>query len=523
MSRRPLTFHLWFGVSLCAMVGIATFFQNLRLVGDPAIASHLPPGALLSAYAMGLFGLGLLVFAIGYGIWALLHLQPPLDRLVRRARAAAAGDLSPASLGPAQPELGAIATAIESLAASQQHAFDDRTRDRESHLLAFRAMTAALGDAAALNEDFRALNEKLESEVAERTAELRDRQAFIESMIAHMPVAVAYLDRDLVYRWNNPAHSRLLGKRDDAIIGRPALEVMSTFSEQTLPMYRQALDSREPVTYEGLPFLLPSGAQTYRDVSYVPIADAEGVVQGVLLLSVDVTERVEKQQQKDQFLSVLSHELRTPLNAIMGFAGILDDPATGALSDVQRGFVKKVLSGSETLLSLVEDLLDMSRIQAGMFVLRPGPTALRPIIEDVSAHLTVLADKKRVTLHHDVPPRLGLLLADSQRVRQVLVNLVGNAIKFTPEGGSVTLEVTCEEGFARFEVRDTGIGIAAVDLPKLFQRFGQLDMSATRSRGGTGLGLAISKGLVEAMGGRIGVESTPGVGSTFWFTLPLMG
>jgi two-component system sensor histidine kinase BaeS len=132
-----------------------------------------------------------------------------------------------------------------------------------------------------------------------------------------------------------------------------------------------------------------------------------------------------------------------------------------------------------------------------------------------------LAAEKGLTLTLAASPALGTFVTDEAKLRQILLNLVGNAIKFTPAGGTVTLTVARDDGMVRFEVVDTGIGIAAADLPKLFQRFGQLDMSPTRSKGGTGLGLAISKALVEAHGGAIGVTSTPGAGSTFWFTLPL--
>jgi signal transduction histidine kinase len=241
-----------------------------------------------------------------------------------------------------------------------------------------------------------------------------------------------------------------------------------------------------------------------------------------------VDELTQLDQMKDQFLSILSHELRTPLNAIIGFGSVLDDGVAGELAPAQRHYVERILGSAEILLALINDLLDMSRIEAGKFSIDPHPTQLADVCEAVIHTVQPLADKKRIALAcapHDGLPRL---VADEQRLRQVLTNLVTNAVKFTPEGGSVAVQ-TCVEAVdgdgaptaLRCEVTDTGRGIASADLPKLFKRFQQLDMSNTREQTGTGLGLSISKALVEAHGGTIGVESTPGQGSTFWFTLPM--
>jgi signal transduction histidine kinase len=223
---------------------------------------------------------------------------------------------------------------------------------------------------------------------------------------------------------------------------------------------------------------------------------------------------------KDEFLSVISHELRTPLNFITGFASILDDEVDGPLNPLQHLHLGKILSGADRMLHLVNDLLDFAKLQAGKFDLSPRPTVYAPLLEDVAASLRPLADHKQVAIEvdADVP---GEPVVDETRVVQVLTNLVTNAIKFTGAGGRVRLSARIEEGTLLTEVADTGVGIAEADIPKLFSRFRQLDMSATREASGTGLGLAISKALVEAHGGTIGVRSRPGEGSTFWFRLPL--
>ncbi|MNS17504.1 Signal transduction histidine-protein kinase BarA [compost metagenome] len=235
----------------------------------------------------------------------------------------------------------------------------------------------------------------------------------------------------------------------------------------------------------------------------------------------DAIERLHQADQvKDEFLSVISHELRTPLNFITGFASILDDEVDGPLNPLQHLHLGKILSGSERMLHLVNDLLDFAKLQAGKFDLSPQPAAYAPLLEEVADSLRPLADHKHVTIEVEahVP---GEPVVDETRVVQVLTNLVNNAIKFTPAGGRVRLSARIDAGALLTEVTDTGVGIAEIDIPKLFSRFRQLDMSATREASGTGLGLAISKALVEAHGGTIGVRSCPGEGSTFWFRLPL--
>jgi signal transduction histidine kinase len=274
-------------------------------------------------------------------------------------------------------------------------------------------------------------------------------------------------------------------------------------------------------------FLTQSGG--VRTLDWRAYAD-KGVIYAIAR---DVTEQARLQKErlealeqsdrlKDQFLSILSHELRTPINAIMGFGSVLDDEVAGPMTPRQRAYTGKILGSADALLALIEDLLIVSRVQAGKFSISPQRTRFEDLVADALETQEPAARKKAISLVADpVPSELPALTADPMRVVQVLNNLLGNAIKFTPEGGRVSVRTSAEAGFLRCEVADTGVGIAAADQPKLFQRFSQLDMSNTRSAGGAGLGLSIVKAIVNAHGGEVGIHSEPGEGATFWFTLPL--
>ncbi|MGH7530495.1 MAG: sensor histidine kinase, partial [Gemmatimonadales bacterium] len=225
---------------------------------------------------------------------------------------------------------------------------------------------------------------------------------------------------------------------------------------------------------------------------------------------------------KDQFLSNISHELRTPLNSIIGFTDLLLTEELGTLSAQQRDFLETVARNGRHLLELINELLDLQRIAAGRMELKPGPVDVAELLAEAVSSVQAQAQQRRHALELAPLPGDLRVHADRGRVRQVLLNLLSNAIKFTPDGGRITIAAAPVNGGSavRVAVTDTGHGITPDDQAKLFQEFVQLDASASRRHEGTGLGLALSRRLVELQGGTIGVESTPGQGSTFWFTLP---
>ncbi len=226
-------------------------------------------------------------------------------------------------------------------------------------------------------------------------------------------------------------------------------------------------------------------------------------------------------QAKSQFLATMSHELRTPLNAIIGFSEILATELFGPLGSARyREYAHDVKDSGSHLLSLINDILDFSKVDAGHLMLDDEDVNLRQVIEESIRMVQQQAVHQGVGLRHEIDPDLPHLHADHRRIRQVLLNLLSNATKFTPAGGRVTVIATCEAGAITLQVVDTGIGIAPGDIPKALERFGQIESDLNRKYEGTGLGLPLSKRLIELHGGELSLKSEPGAGTTVTITFP---
>jgi signal transduction histidine kinase len=226
-------------------------------------------------------------------------------------------------------------------------------------------------------------------------------------------------------------------------------------------------------------------------------------------------------QHKSQFLANMSHELRTPLNAILGYTELIVDRIYGEIPDKVGEVLARVGSNGKHLLGLINDVLDLSKIEAGQLSLTLGDYSIEDLVNGVYSAVEPLATSKNLALKLEVPKDLPAARGDERRLSQVLLNLLGNAIKFT-DAGEIVIKAGAKGGLLQVAVRDTGPGIAPSDQAKIFEEFQQADDSNTRKKGGTGLGLSITKHIVEMHGGRIWVESSLGHGSTFIFELPVI-
>jgi len=225
-------------------------------------------------------------------------------------------------------------------------------------------------------------------------------------------------------------------------------------------------------------------------------------------------------RHKSEFLANMSHELRTPLNAIIGFSEVLTDRMFGDLNEKQEEYLKDIYASGTHLLSLINDILDLSKIEAGRMELELTDFDLPTAIDNALMLVRERAVRHGISLHKSFDERLGQIHADERKVRQVVLNLLSNASKFTPEGGRVEVSAMLRDGFAEVSVSDTGVGIAPEDQEAVFEEFRQVGTAAKKVEG-TGLGLTLCRKFVELHGGRIWVKSEPGIGSTFSFTLPM--
>jgi signal transduction histidine kinase len=217
----------------------------------------------------------------------------------------------------------------------------------------------------------------------------------------------------------------------------------------------------------------------------------------------------------------MSHELRTPLNAIIGFSEVLTERMFGELNDKQEEYLKDIHASGQHLLSLINDILDLSKIEAGRMELNLSSFDLPSTLDNALTLIKERAGRRGIALKLDVDERIDSFVADERKVKQVLLNLLSNAVKFTPEGGRVTLAAAPADGAVQIAVTDSGIGIAPEDQAAIFEEFRQVGTATAQKSEGTGLGLTLAKKFVELHGGTIWVESEPGKGSTFTFTLPV--
>jgi PAS domain S-box-containing protein len=484
-------------------------------------------------------------------------LNPAAERLLGRSRSALVGQsiLQAASTWSEQIQrFYHVTTAHEELVLTVDgtpHSFDLRISPLFDQRGTASGRLVVLRDITELKQALEALEQAREeqAEAARENARLyqeaNSQKQYFEALMNFCPLAVITIDGDNQMVACNPAFERLFGYSQAEIVGRNVIDVLSS------PEYRSDISSNASRVQQG-EVTQSLSRRRHKDGTLIDVEilaapiKVEGRQVGIYGMYLDIRERKQAMealerarvaaeaanQAKGAFLAMMSHEIRTPMNAIVGMTGLLLDTD---LTDEQREYAETVRASSDALLTIINDILDFSKIEAGKLDLERQPFDLRECVESALDLLVTRATEKGLDLAYLLDEQVpAAVYGDETRLRQILVNLLSNAVKFTHQGEVVlSIEATQKEEGGRapvedrggrcyellFAVRDTGIGISEEGKARLFQSFSQVDASTTRRYGGTGLGLAISKRLAELMGGTMWVDSQPGIGTTFHFTV----
>ena len=366
---------------------------------------------------------------------------------------------------------------------------------------------------------------------SEKSLHLRKNEEQLRLITDSLPAAVTYIDTDERYLYVNKVFEDLFALDRQTAIGMHVIDVIGKEAyEKFRPIFQQA-QSGVNASFEAIRNF-PGAGEIYAHVEFVPDFDEHGEVRGMFTLLTDVTEaknlEMELRQAKDtaemantaksDFLANMSHELRTPLNAIIGFSEVLDAGIPGKMNSKQTEYVRDIHRSGDHLLELINDVLDISKIEAGKGEVINERIEILPLVESAIAFVKETVDAKRLRLEVQIPAETPDLVADRRMIKQILINLISNAVKFTLDGGRIVIGSHVAEHGAEIFVKDTGIGIHENDIPKALAKFEQIDEGMAREFDGTGLGLPLAKAMTELHGGELILESTFGEGTTVTVT-----
>lgn len=372
----------------------------------------------------------------------------------------------------------------------------------------------------------RVLNEK----------EMREAKDKYRMIFEKSPLGIIHFDTYGVITQCNKSFVDIVGVEEANIIGNIiGLDLLKSDTSEEIKKCVTAVLSGEPDNYSGSSFSFIGATDTPIRASFVPVITEDKAIAGGICIVEDITESKkarealihaknvaeEASRTKSEFLSNVTHELRTPLNAIMGFSDLLQESIEDKLNDNQRKYLNNIIAGGKDLLDVINNILDVSNIEAGKTNLELEDIHLEGLIQDVMTEMSSFASKKNIALQMELDPQVKSIRVDRNKLQQILINLVSNAIKFGKEKGFVKIRSKQMHDTLHIEVIDNGIGISTEDQQRLFKPFIQLDSSSTRKYKGNGIGLYIVKQFVDLHGGNVWLESEIGKGSTFTFTISL--
>jgi len=488
-----------------------------------------------------LLGLGIAFLA---GLLLARRMVVPIEALRAGAAEIGGGDLGRRIIVKTGDELEALADQFNDMTGRLQQSYADLEQKVEART---RELARSVDELKALGEVSRAVNSTLDLEtvlttIVARAVELSGTDAGAiyvrDTGDGDLRLRATYgMGEELVKALSDAGsggQQTLIGR---AVASREAAQVADITAHPDYPL-REIMERAGFKALLAVPLLRDNeavGALVVRrktpgtfERNTVELLQTMGIQSALAIYNARLFREIEEKSRqlaiashhKSQFLANMSHELRTPLNAVLGYTELILDNIYGDTPEKMRQVLERVESNGRHLLGLINDVLDLSKIEAGQLSLSLADYSLKEVVQGALAAVEALAAEKRLALKLDLPPDLPPGRGDERRIAQVLINLLGNAIKFT-DSGEVGVSVSAANDTFTLAVRDTGPGIAEADQQRIFEEFQQADNSETRKKGGTGLGLAIARRIVEMHGGRMWVESNPGIGSTFSFSLPV--